>query len=96
MPSFTDRKVPKENAEFGIMEKSPLWLFSHDFWRKNGHISDVQREILRYWFGLVEKNKLANLNIDRHICIKTPPETRTSTREQHLTELYAQQLETSH
>jgi deoxyadenosine/deoxycytidine kinase len=87
------------------MERSPtssLLIFA-ELMHKSGHISDVQKEILRDWYGLVEKNKLANLNIDGHIYVKTPPEIaldrrafRNRTSEQHLTELYAQQLEIAH
>lgn len=103
--SMIERQIPSETAEIRIMERSPtssLLIFA-ELMHKSGHISDVQKEILRDWYGLVEKNKLANLNIDGHIYVKTPPEIaldriafRNRTSEQHLTELYAQQLEIAH
>ncbi len=71
--------------------------------QQNGHISEVQGEILRYWYRMLNKNKLINLNIDLHIYVKAPVNIaldriafRNRTGEQHLTEQHATQLESAH
>ena len=103
--SMIERQLPSENSEIRIMERSPLssLIIFADIMVQNGHISEVQREILQDWYNMFNKNKFVNLDIDAHIYIKAPVNValdriafRNRTGEQNLTELYAQQLETAH
>jgi hypothetical protein len=69
-----DRQFKSENAEIRIMERSPLssiTIFTK-IMQQNGHIYEVQGEILRDWYRMLDKNKLINLNIDLHIYVKAP------------------------
>ena len=103
--SMMDRQFKSEKAEIRIMERSPLssiTIFTK-IMQDNGHISEVQGEILRDWYRMLEKNKLINLKIDLHVYVKAPVNIaldriafRNRTGEQHLTEQHATQLEAAH